>query len=101
MPYSLSLHIKIGVGFTLFMNTVKNLGTAKHKPYIDNIISFKDIGCFALTELSHGSNVQGIKTTATFDKATYSFVINTPSEADMKFWIGGAAKTATVCAVWA
>jgi len=26
------------------------------------------IGCYAQTELGHGSNVQGLETTATFDK---------------------------------
>ena len=31
-----------------------------------------------MTELAHGSNVQGIETTATFDKETDEFVINTP-----------------------
>lgn len=57
--------------------------------------------CFALTELSHGSNVKGIKTTATFDPSTQEFIINTPSNNDMKFWIGGAAKTANVCVCFA
>lgn len=56
-----------------------------------------DLGCFALTELGHGSNVRGIQTTAHYDKETEEFVINSPTDLAMKFWIGGAAKSATMC----
>ena len=51
--------------------------------------------------MAHGSNVRGIQTTATYDKATKEFVINTPSEQAMKFWIGGAAKTSNTTAIFA
>lgn len=37
------------------------------------------IGCYAQTELGHGSNVQGLETTATFDPATDEFVLNSPT----------------------
>ncbi|KAH7366185.1 hypothetical protein KP509_18G066600 [Ceratopteris richardii] len=54
-----------------------------------------------MTELHHGSNVQGLQTTATFDRDTDEFVINTPNEGATKWWIGNAAvhgKFATVFA---
>ena len=54
-----------------------------------------------MTELAHGSNVQGIETTATFDKETDEFVINTPHIGATKWWIGGAAHSATHCTVYA
>lgn len=59
------------------------------------------IGCFAMTELAHGSNVAGLETTAEFDAATDEFVINTPHLGATKWWIGGAASTATHAAVFA
>jgi acyl-CoA oxidase len=45
-----------------------------------------------MTELGHGSNVQGIGTTAVYDKATGEFVINTPTDVDRKWWIGHAGR---------
>jgi hypothetical protein len=47
------------------------------------------IGCFAMTELAHGSNVAGLETTATFDPASDDFVIHTPHLGATKWWIGG------------
>lgn len=58
-----------------------------------------------LTSVDHfwrkGSNVQGLQTVATFDHATDEFVINTPNDGAIKWWIGNAAvhgKFATVFA---
>lgn len=48
-----------------------------------------------------GSNVAGLETTATFDEATDEFVIHTPNVSATKWWIGGAAQTATHSAVFA
>jgi acyl-CoA oxidase len=38
---------------------------------------------------------------ATFDKATKGFILNTPNQEAMKFWIGGAAKTSNMSVVFA
>eukprot|EP00842_Homolaphlyctis_polyrhiza_P003945 jgi/Hompol1/4551/HPOL_000107-RA len=59
------------------------------------------IGCFAMTELGHGSNVAGLETTATYDEASEEFVIHTPTLTATKWWIGGAAQTATHACVYA
>jgi len=44
-----------------------------------------------MTELGHGSNVQGLETTAHYDPKTQEFIINTPTDSAQKYWIGGAA----------
>lgn len=53
------------------------------------------------TELQHGSNVAGLETTATFDEKSDEFIIHTPSVSATKWWIGGAAHSATHGAVFA
>ncbi|EGC29627.1 hypothetical protein DICPUDRAFT_158763 [Dictyostelium purpureum] len=97
-----SLSVKLGVHFSLFGNAVLNLGTEKHHlKYIKDIDSWKLPGCFGMTELGHGSNVQGVETTATYDKNTEEFIINTPSDSAQKFWIGNAALHGQACSVFA
>lgn len=49
-----------------------------------------------MTEVGHGSNVQGVRTTATYDPKTQEFVLNTPDDLAAKFWIGNLGKTATI-----
>jgi acyl-CoA oxidase len=50
-----------------------------HEAYLSDITSLRLPGCFAMTETGHGSNVQQLGTTATYDPATGEFVISKPS----------------------
>ncbi|KAG2181992.1 hypothetical protein INT43_006918, partial [Umbelopsis isabellina] len=59
------------------------------------------IGCYAQTELGHGSNVAGLMTTATFDRHSDEFVLHSPSLAAAKWWIGGLGVLATHAVVQA
>lgn len=97
-----SLAIKSGVHFTLCGGTIAKLGTEyHHREFLPKMDTLELPGCFGMTELGHGSNVMGIETTATWDGPSQSFIINTPTNAASKYWIGGAAQTAKICAVFA
>lgn len=50
---------------------------------------FRMIGCYAQTELGHGSNLSGLETTSTYQKSTDGFVLNSPSLTSLKWWVGG------------
>ena len=98
----LSLMVKAGVQWGLFGGAIENLGTERHhKAHVRRIIDLDLLGCFAMTETGHGSDVQSLETTATYDPATQEFVINSPTPTSRKDYIGGAAETARVAAVFA
>jgi acyl-CoA oxidase len=98
----LSLMVKAGVQWGLFGGAVENLGTERHhQAYVKQIINLELRGCFAMTETGHGSDVQSLETTATYDPATEEFVIDSPTPTARKDYIGGAAETARVAAVFA
>jgi acyl-CoA oxidase len=59
------------------------------------------IGTYAQTEAGHGSYLRGVETTATYDKSTQEFVLNTPTITATKWWPGGLGKTATHCVLMA
>ncbi|HQV16757.1 MAG TPA: acyl-CoA dehydrogenase [Gordonia sp. (in: high G+C Gram-positive bacteria)] len=98
----LSLMVKSGVQWGLFGGAVENLGTARHhEKYVPGIINLDVLGCFAMTETGHGSNVAAVETTATYDAATQEFVVHSPTASARKDYIGGAAEHARVAAVFA
>jgi len=98
----LSVLVKVGVQFGLFGGAILQLGTkAHHDAYIADLITGKVMGCFAMTETGHGSNVQALGTVATYDAAAQAFVITTPDEASRKDYIGNASRHADTAVVFA
>ena len=97
-----SLQIKAGVQWGLFGSAVLHLGTERnHREFLPDIIDFTVPGCFAMTETGHGSDVQSIATTATYDAETETFVISTPFRAAWKDYIGNAAQDGRAAVVFA
>lgn len=98
----LSLMVKAGVQWGLFGGAIENLGTKRHHDaYVRKLIDLELLGCFAMTETGHGSDVQALETTGTYDPETQEFVIDSPTPSARKDYIGGAANTARVAAVFA
>lgn len=91
-----SLAIKLGVHIHLWGGAIQYLGTKRHHDkWLALTEAYQVRGCFAMSELGHGSNVRGIETVTTYDPSTEEFVIDTPCESAQKYWIGGAAQHAT------
>jgi acyl-CoA oxidase len=98
----LSLMVKAGVQWGLFGGAVQALGTERHHDaYLQDIMSFDLPGCFAMTETGHGSDVQQLRTTCTYDPATQTFDLHTPHEAARKDYIGNAAQDGRMAVVFA
>jgi acyl-CoA oxidase len=98
----LSLMVKAGVQWGLFGGAVQALGTRRHHDtFLPAIMSGELPGCFAMTETGHGSDVQQLRTTCTYDPDTGTFDLHTPHEAARKDYIGNAAKDGRMAVVFA
>lgn len=99
---SLSLLIKAGVQWGLFGGAIHHLGTERHhRAYLADIADLTLPGCFAMTEKGHGSDVQSLRTTATYEERTGEFVIATPDADATKDYIGNAARDGKAAVVFA
>ncbi|GAA6022005.1 hypothetical protein JCM11491_005491 [Sporobolomyces phaffii] len=95
---------RYGVHYGLFLGALRSGATSNQMSYwmSKGVLGLNGmVGCFGMTELAHGSNVAGLETTSTFDSSSDEFVVHTPSVSATKWWIGGAAHSATHCAVFA
>jgi acyl-CoA oxidase len=98
----LSLMVKAGVQWGLFGGAVQALGSKRqHDAYLPDIMSFALPGCFAMTETGHGSDVQQLRTTCTYDPTSQTFDLHTPHQAARKDYIGNAAKDGRMAVVFA
>lgn len=89
MPASFELHR------SMFLNTLANQSTEEQKELFYGPASrFEIIGCYSQTELGHGSNVQALETTATYNPGTQTFTLHTPSLTAAKWWSGGLGAVA-------
>lgn len=100
--FDLSLVVKFGVQFGLFGGAIYFLGTDEQaKALLPRVATGEVLGCFAMTELGHGSNVRDLETTATWDTRRGTFELHSPTFAARKEWIGNAAAHAQLAVVFA
>jgi len=91
-----------GLHTLLFIPFVRNQASAEQcKTWIPQCESGEMIGCYAQTELGHGTFVRGIETTAIFDEMTDEFIIHSPTFSSSKYWPGALGFTATHAIVMA
>lgn len=92
----------LGMHYRMFTPTIREQGTPEqHKLFLERANRFEIIGCYAQTELGHGSNVRGLETTATWNPEDKTFTINSPSLTASKWWIGSLGKVANHAVVMA
>ncbi|GAC1322384.1 MAG: acyl-CoA dehydrogenase [Mycobacteriales bacterium] len=100
--HDLSLLVKVGVQFGLFGGAVLRLGTTSHhERFLRDIGTMDLVGCFAMTETGHGSDVRRMGTTARYDADSQTFVLDTPGPQARKDYIGNAARHGRVAVVFA
>lgn len=97
----LSLTIKTGVQHGLFGGAIVNLGNSEqHEKYLSDVISCRLLGCFAMTELGHGSDVSSIETTITWLPDSGEFEVHSPTPGSRKAYIGNAGRDGRMAAVF-
>jgi acyl-CoA oxidase len=94
--YSESFSMRTYVHEMLFKQSFLLNGTAEqYNEWKDDIEYWRVIGSFAMTELGHSSFLRGLETTATFDRETDEFIINSPTLTSTKCWLGMVGNSAT------
>lgn len=91
-----------GLHASMFLVTLREQGTPEqHKLFLEKAENYEFIGCYAQTELGHGSNVRGLETTATWNSEDKTFILHSPHLTASKWWIGSLGRTANHAVVMA
>ncbi|KAI9739386.1 MAG: fatty-acyl coenzyme A oxidase [Claussenomyces sp. TS43310] len=91
-----------GLHASMYLTTLRDQGTPEqHKLFLEPAENYRAIGCYAQTELGHGSNVRGLETTATWNPQDKTFILHSPHLTASKWWIGSLGRTANHAVVMA
>ncbi len=91
-----------GLHESMFLITIRDQGSPEqHQKFLKPAENYEYIGCYAQTELGHGSNVRGLETTATWNPDDKTFTLHSPYLTSSKWWIGSLGRMANHAAVMA
>src|ERR1700722_11466189 len=75
--------------FSMFATTVREQASEEQlREWWPRIVNYEVLGCYAQTELGHGSNVRGLECQARYDPRTREFVVHSPTLTASKWWNG-------------
>ncbi|KAK4508310.1 hypothetical protein PRZ48_002048 [Zasmidium cellare] len=79
----------------MFPTTVREQGSREQREeWLPRIERWEVVGCYAQTELGHGSNVRGLECRATWNPKEKNFTIHSPTLTGSKWWNGSMGRTA-------
>ncbi|EGT32348.1 hypothetical protein CAEBREN_17403 [Caenorhabditis brenneri] len=87
---------------TMFIPTlVSQASDEQQEKWLGRARKREIIGCYAQTELGHGSNLRKLETTATYSPSTQEFILHTPTITALKWWPGALGKSSNYAIVMA
>jgi acyl-CoA oxidase len=82
--------------FSMFATTMREQASEEQlRHWWPQIANYEILGCYAQSELGHGSNVRGLECRARYDARTREFVVHSPTLTASKWWNGSMGRTAT------
>ena len=101
--FMINIAAKIGaIGIAMVIPALEMMATQEQRDlWLEKLKTGEYSGAYAQTEMAHGSDVQSLKTTATYNKENDTFILNTPSTDAYKWWPGDLGVYATHALVYA
>ncbi|KAI9008674.1 hypothetical protein DFJ74DRAFT_611505 [Hyaloraphidium curvatum] len=92
----------LGLNTSMFLSIIETEASEEQRrELLPKIANFNIIGCYAQTELGHGSNVQGLETVVNYVPEEDCLEVDSPNLTASKWWIGSLGKSSTHVALMA
>ena len=95
--YDDSLEMTLFIHYFLVLKTIHRLNHYKYQDLINKLFKMEQIGCLAITELSHHNNVKDIQTR--IRRTDNEFVIHNNDMASQKYFVGNS-DISSVCLLY-